>query len=425
MLRQCLPLGIYVAYTAFVLIALVFGPVAYVSMDYMLVTQFVLAVVFLFAVGYILSAIFYKAPPSIRANNLSNFLLIYKALLVASFLIGLVSWAELLSSGRSLSFSAMGENYVGQYDGYVRGQAVISVGYILNVFSQAVVSFTLLLVFSHFYLLSKSWRLIAIFVVLSYLLVNVVGSGKQKYLGDFVVFSCFSFLIWFANKGIKVRLRHILLIVPLVISVFCAFSYLLLLRYQAVNIDIHNISEKMHPLMYWRDDGLLTQYLGDDLGFSLGMFLGYFTNGLYGLNLSLSMDFEWTYFVGSSYSVAKVIEFIFATDILSHSYPLRAGDLGWGLDKWHSLFSWLASDLTFPGVLALSLVFGVFYGRVWLKGLDNRNPFARPLFLYLSLGLIFSFSNNQLMHSLSGVMVLVVLVFSYIAAPLRVRKLGQ
>jgi hypothetical protein len=78
------------------------------------------------------------------------------------------------------------------------------------------------------------------------------------------------------------------------------------------------------------------------------------------------------------------------------------------------LFAWLASDITFIGVLFLVPLFAFLYARLWLQAIKSSNPFSGPLFVYLSLGLIFSYANNQIMHTLAGVIVLLVLLAGWI-----------
>lgn len=224
-------------------------------------------------------------------------------------------------------------------------------------------------------------------------------------------------IINFAAKGRKFDIRTIGIFVLTAILVFFMFLEILRQRYLAAGIGLDNIYERSHPLISWDAESPLFIFFSSDYALALGSFLFYLTNGLYGLYLSLTLPFEWTYFVGNSYSLGRIIEIALSADgfILEQTYPYRVGvTYGWGFDKWHSLFAWIASDITFLGILFLTPLFSFFYARLWLQAIRASNPFAGPLFIYLSLGLIFSYANNQIMHSLAGVIVFVVLAAGWV-----------
>ena len=394
-------------------------------MNYPVLFSYLGVLLLLFAVGFILGT---KGPFSYGVgeslNPLKMVSSIFRVLLIVSILIAIKSWVEFLLSSKSLSLTSLGQNYVSSYDGYVRGEGQIGFTYILDIFESAITVITILFTFSHYRIFSKRAKVAAVFIIITYLLINVIGSGKQKYLGDIVVFFVYAVIIKSATLNIKYSLKKLSIVLLSIVTIIILFSVILSQRYSAIEIDASNIANSIHPLMYWDEDAPILLLFGDISGFAIGMFLGYFTNGLCGLNLALTLPFEWTYFLGSSYSLARILEsFIGMPDvILANSYPYRVEQLGWGMDKWHSLFPWLASDITFWGVLVVTLLFAYIYGRVWISSLKNINPFARPLFIYFSLGVIFSFSNNQLMHSLSGCIVLLFLMLFYIICKKRIDK---
>ncbi|MDT4856068.1 hypothetical protein FQZ97_904440 [compost metagenome] len=223
-------------------------------------------------------------------------------------------------------------------------------------------------------------------------------------------------LINLAAKGRKFKMLTFCVAGIVSLLVFFLFVEILRQRYLAAGIGLDNIYEKTHPLISWNEESLVSSLVGEDYALALGIFLGYFTNGLYGLYLSLTLPFEWSYFVGNSYSLGRIVEIALSADgsILEHTYPYRVGvTYGWGFDKWHSMFAWLASDITFLGILLLAPLFSFLYARLWLQAIKASNPFAGPLFIYLSLGLIFSYANNQIMHGLAGVIVLAVLLLGW------------
>ncbi|EGR2415810.1 putative oligosaccharide repeat unit polymerase [Vibrio cholerae] len=408
-----LPVNIFLIYTIFVYAALFFGPIKYVEMDYLAVILFCSVFAIMMLLGFIkgVSGSFHVEPEPLgkKSEKLINFIIIL------SVIIAFKLWGQFILSGRSLSLASMGDNYVSSYDGYTRGQASIGFSYIFAIFEQTLTTICLLVTFSHFGTLKKNIKIMALFVVLTYLLVNVIGSGKQKYLGDVLIFLSYSYLIKMSIFRRKIGINKFIGYTALISVFICLFSFILNSRYSAIGINSGNISDSLHPLIVWDSGSILFDVFGEELAFPIGMFLGYFSNGLYGLSLSLHMDFEWTYLVGNSYSLSRIIEVVISSPglILANSYPFRAEELGWGLDKWHSAFSWFASDVSFPGVIVLGAFFGFFYGRIWKGAQSNRNAFSKPIFIYLSLGAVFIYSNNQMFHSLSGVFTFVILISLY------------
>lgn len=418
-----LPLNIYVAYTVFVVVSLLVGPIEYKNLDYVVLLSFISFLVLLFYFGYIAGARGCYRQASIGFEDRAACYQRVKFFIGFLLFFGVISsvrqWFSFFALGGGVDFGSVGENYVKGYEGYERGQASVDFLYIVNIFDQAVASLILIFSFYYFRVMMSPARFAFLFVVITYLLINVVGTGKQKYLGDVVIFSFFCGLIDFAVKDKKFNFRIFLMVSGVVFIVFLLFIEILRQRYLAAGIGVDNIYEKTHPLINWNEDSLVYKVVASDYVLAVGIFLGYFTNGLYGLYLSLTLPFEWTFFVGNSYSLGRIVEIVTSSNgsVLEHTYPYRVGaEYGWGFDKWHSLFAWMASDITFLGVLFFAPLFAFLYARVWLQAIKASNPFAGPLFIYLSLGLIFSYANNQIMHGLSGVIVLVVLFFGWVAA---------
>lgn len=412
-----LPLNIYLGYSFFVLVCLFLGPIEYKDLDYLVLVAFIAVLIFLFALGYLVGAQGNYLKYSIRFEErffayqrIRRFLSILLTLGVIS---SAIQWYSFLAHSGGLNLGNIGHSYVETYEGYVRGQAHVDIYYVLNIFDQALVVLVLLLSFYYFRVMGASAKYAFLFIVATYLLINVVGTGKQKYLGDIVIYTFFCMMINFAAKGRKFKMQALGIVAMAAILVFLMFMEILRQRYQAVGIGLDNISEKVHPLIIWDDNALLLDLVDDNYALALSMFLMYLTNGLYGLYLSLTLPFEWSYFVGNSYSLGRIVEMAVSSGgaILEHTYPYRVGVIyGWGFDKWHSLFAWLASDITFLGVLFVAPLFAFFYAKLWLQAIRAINPFSGPLFVYLSLGLIFSYANNQIMHTAAGVIVLLILL---------------
>lgn len=409
-----LPLNVFLSYSALVLFCLLFSPVKYLGFNYTGVLFFLTLVVALFSFGYVVGATG-KMHPSFGEQKVlliqgrSKLLFCLLSYLGASVFF---KFANLISSGHTISLASMGQNYFDAYSGYRRGEATIDLYYIFNIIDQFLSFFSLVMLFSHFQKFRTYARLAFFAVSFAYLLVNVIAVGKQIFLGEVVVFLIYSQMAHFARVEKKITYRGFFGILVVGVLLFMLFTEILRQRYVAAGIGLFNISERANPLIYWDQSSFVIRVLGDELGFAAGTFMGYFTNGLFGLSLSLSLPFEWCYMLGSSYSLGRIVEILLHSDgmILHCSYPYRVGEqYGWDLSKWHSLFAWMASDLSFGGVILVTPLFSFVYARLWMETVQERNFFSGPLFVYLSLGLVFCYANNQIMHALAGVMLLVVL----------------
>jgi hypothetical protein len=413
--RKYTPLIVYILYVLFVIYSLLGGPLKYKYIDTFSVLTYVSLVTMLFSIGYIFGAAGKINSPGLVSFQMRASMESRQIRFINRFVLGLglivviFSWYGFFDSGKNLGFSNLGENYIGSYEGYVRGQAKIDVYYILGIFSHSIIALCLAFGTYYFVSYSRSLKIIFLFITLSYLFIQVLGSGKQKYLGD-VVIAFGVYLLFFRARLERLKAKHVLFLFPLlvVILVFIVFLFLEILRqrYGAANIGVININEKVHPLIYWDLDSYVFKLLGDEYGFSYGIFLGYFSNGMYGLSLCLNLPFTWTYFVGNSYSLTRVAEIVLNQDkvIQQDTYPYKAGVVyGWDESKWHSLYAWMASDVTFSGVVFFAGLFGFFYAKTWKSALSVRDPFSGPLFFFLTLGLVFSLANNQLLHSMPGI----------------------
>ena len=128
-------------------------------------------------------------------------------------------------------------------------------------------------------------------------------------------------------------------------------------------------------------------------------FTSYVTQGYYGLSLALQEPFEWTYGIGNSYFLWGLSRrYLGPTTISDMTYPARIEKYGWPrLERWSSIYTWLACDLTFPGVLLAVFGIGWLFARVWLDVVRNNNPYAVALFPLLIIMLFYFPASNQVL----------------------------
>lgn len=121
------------------------------------------------------------------------------------------------------------------------------------------------------------------------------------------------------------------------------------------------------------------------------------THGYYALSLALEKPWEPTYGLGHGYFLHGLEQRFLETDGLRrHSYPGRLEmENGWSYTEfWHTFYTWVASDVSFPGTLLVVFLLGRLFALVWVDTLRGDNPFAIGLFLILVTMLYYFPTNN-------------------------------
>jgi hypothetical protein len=173
-----------------------------------------------------------------------------------------------------------------------------------------------------------------------------------------------------------------------------------------------NISERMNyktEMLVYSTDGhpiynlnLGRQLMDTPLESALLPVVSYTTQGYYGLACSLELPFEWTYGVGSSRILITYTDKYLATPgfIYNKTYAKRVeGAYGWdSFVRWHTVYPWLAGDLTFPGALVAVFFVGLIFAMTWKDTLESNNFLAANLFGYLVIALFYFSANNQILQ---------------------------
>lgn len=125
-------------------------------------------------------------------------------------------------------------------------------------------------------------------------------------------------------------------------------------------------------------------------------FSSYFTQGYYGFAQSLTVP--WTPMFGfgnSMFIVDFVTEHVY--DIDQFTYQMKLEPLGWDSDiQWHSMYTWIANDVSFYGVIIVMLLIGIAFGAIFKDAISKENPFAMACVFYFILMVLFIPCNNQL-----------------------------
>ena len=126
-------------------------------------------------------------------------------------------------------------------------------------------------------------------------------------------------------------------------------------------------------------------------------FASYFTQGYYGMSQGMTLPWTPMFGVGNSmFLVDFISEHIY--DIDQFTYQVKIEDAyGWESDmRWHSMYTWLANDVSFYGVILVMFLIGILFAMMFKDAITTNNPFARASVFYFILLALFIPCNNQL-----------------------------
>ena len=128
----------------------------------------------------------------------------------------------------------------------------------------------------------------------------------------------------------------------------------------------------------------------------------YVVQGYYGFSLALSKPFESTFGVGHSIFISRNIEQLFGVDIFNRTFQRKIDPIWSESAQWHSFYSYVANDLSFPGVSIICFLIAFFLAKFWLNFLKTGNVFAGSLLSIILIMIIFIPANNQIFGFLDG-----------------------
>jgi hypothetical protein len=130
-----------------------------------------------------------------------------------------------------------------------------------------------------------------------------------------------------------------------------------------------------------------------------GALMSYISQGYYPLSLALNEPFVFSKGVGNSYYYTGIVQSFTGHDSISDlTYPARIEYHGWSrLTKWHTIYPWIASDISFIGVPFFVFAIGFLLAVIWRESLAGYNPFAIALLPLLVLMVFYFPANNQIL----------------------------
>lgn len=246
--------------------------------------------------------------------------------------------------------------------------------------------------------ISKIGKILVCSVIVSNLGIWLL-TGRNKGLADLVLI-----IPWFiiarlvSKKWIPRRIEKSIILIIFVIAIIFFFSYF------AENYEgrMGIYGSRMSLLGIDADyQNLFVSFFPDKMRYGVAGLISYATNGYYGLSLAMELPYRCCYGAGHSLFLHNIVlvRVFGLTSVMERSYPYRVEmESGWlRLGHWHSIYTWLASDLSFYGVLFAVFIIGKTLAISWLDTVSGGNVFA-PAVLYLTLMMVYYFpANNQVL----------------------------
>lgn len=136
------------------------------------------------------------------------------------------------------------------------------------------------------------------------------------------------------------------------------------------------------------------------LEYSIYSTIAYWTGGYAGLDGCLQLPFEWCYGMGhSTFLMRRISPLFFREDeIWNNTYLARLeGSTGYSATGlWHTIYPWLASDLSFFGAVLFMGVMSFCFAQAWSDTLRGENPFAMVLVSMFLIMFCYIPANNVL-----------------------------
>ncbi len=155
-------------------------------------------------------------------------------------------------------------------------------------------------------------------------------------------------------------------------------------------------------------------------------FSSYLTQGYYGMSQALTLDWVPMYGAGNSMFLVNIISNNIY-DIDQFTYQTRLEPYGWDSDvNWHSMYTWIANDVSFYGVIPVMFLIGLLFGMMFKDAIVHGNPFAKASIFFFILMMVFIPCNNQVAQSNENLCAfLLLIVLWFLCGKTKVQKTGN
>lgn len=243
--------------------------------------------------------------------------------------------------------------------------------------------------------LSKPYKLIVILTFIIYIL-TWLGIGTRKGLMDLIIISYFCIvavnfsLVSRSNSNKKLKFFAISALIFFLI--FFIYSNASRAGLNSIN-DISQMLNREHRELY-------IKYCSPNTLSVLSEVTNYLCQGYYALSKGLSeIGIIPPTIGGSSMAMWNYLDRFFGYNPMPDTY-MGLLESTYGIDSyvnWHSIYLWIANDVTFIFVPLVIFFIGLYFGRVWKDALNAANPWAFPVLGYMTIMVFYFFANNQVL----------------------------
>lgn len=399
-INKYLPIYIVLLYFLVVYILFVFGPWPWPVDNLLLTTLFIMISHLSLYLGYVSSINkkrIYNITPKKYIINLS-FMNLMKCLIIINIFTAIPLF--LLRSGADLNFTSIinvvleglinpGEMYQKKLQNEMETASwLYLIVLVLNTLLKIIIIPNLIYYWEKF---KPTIKLIAIFTLLIETF-SWISIGTNKGIFDNVFIILFSILIKYLYNIRRIPKKYI--IISIITSILSITYFINAIINRSGKLVTFNKFASIHI----NRESVFVKYVPESLGNLFIVMTSYLTQGYYGLSLGLKEKFISTWGFGSSWFLMNVYSLFKDRDSLENdSLIFRIQKYGWQPDiNWHSIYTWLASDYSFWGVIIIMFVFGKLFANLVNDIKTNELIFSKSLLTLFFIMFMYFPMNNQI-----------------------------
>ena len=235
-------------------------------------------------------------------------------------------------------------------------------------------------------------------------ILSAIGSATRSGIVQTIIISTAGILLAILRNNILItrRMKFVMFFV-VGFLLFLFLGYTSLLVTSRGGIGLNNLITGDPP----RDDFFLNEHVSPEFQLLITSISFYISHSYYRLNKAMDMPFEGIGFgfSNSVFIINNIEKFTGWSGLSDISYGIRLdrsdgnGDFG---VFWSTFYTWIASDVTFPGVLIVVFFIGYFFSLALKDSTSFNNPLAISTFCLLFY-VIFHFAFNNPFQDGQGV----------------------
>ena len=410
-----LPIILIEIYLGFSLILYQFGPVQWKTANVGNFWFYIILYHLSFIVGYVLTARKYKVSlKNIERYNTIN-LYIVKYMWVFLFICAVLSLIKamgLFNSSEFIPLNLPSEFIKGLFnpgEQYRLKMAAAELNnYTGNKITSGILALFAFIVSSMIPVCVLLWNRIKLpqkivfFTIVLFEFTTFVSVGTNKGIFDLLFLFSASILIFiianYDGKNLRLLVKDIKLLVG--VTVFLLFfsmwffSWTMKSRVVSIADYTETLTEDVSITEYVNTDpqGDKTESLFSNFVYGMSSYIG---QGYYGMSLSIGEEFTSTYGLGNSRFLSSNFKYFFGIDVEPYTYQAKISDRWDQYAQWHSFYSYMANDFSFPGVAIIMFLIGASLAAIYKDAIYGKNIFAQCLLPVYAIMFLYMPANNQ------------------------------